>query len=318
MSSLPIPLILLAGGSRRYEQMPEEGQAHHPLDGYKAASLQLAGKPMIEHVCARFRESGAFDPIYIAGPRDIYGGFELSGAEVIDTDGNFGDNLRNATEHVFAAHPESRVAYATADVLPSLADLKTATDDYERCSPCSFWMLECRSPEQKQELGSSSWKPKYWIRGDHDSKPVPTLPGHLVIALPKAVRRQLLYDIFEIAYSTRNTSIGYRFRVVTIGIFTRLLQADWRRLRRFQPPTVTLEILGNGTRFALHLKRGIDHGLMARLLGRIYLRRDYRRQHRGEIGRVAVLDVLTLAKDVDTREEARELGLAMEPPSGSN
>ncbi len=267
---------------------------------------------MIEHVCARFRQSGCFDPIYVAGPQQVYADFELSGAEVIDTDGNFGDNLRNATEHVVVTHPGSRVAYATADVLPTLADLETATSDYVNCSPCSFWMLECRAPEQKQDLGSSSWKPKYWIRGDHDQRPVPTLPGHLVIAPPEAVRRHLLYDIFEMAYSTRNTSIGHRFRVVTFGIFTRLLKADWQRLRSFRPPTVTLGILGNGTRFALHLKRGIDHSLMARLLSRIYLRRTYRLEHPDERGRVAVLDVLSLAKDVDTREEAKELGLALE------
>lgn len=312
MDALPIPLIVLAGGSRRYEQMPEKGKSHHPLAGYKAASLQLNGSPLIEHVCARYRQSGAFDPIYIAGPRDVYQDLDLSGAVIVDTDGNFGDNLRNATEHAASAHPGKKVAYTTADVLPSEEDLRKALDDFESCSPCGFWMLECRSPTRTEDLGSSTWKPKYWIRGDHDTSPVPTLPGHLAIAEPAAVRRHLLYEIFDLAYSTRNTSIGYRFRVITLGVFTSLLKADLRRIRSFQPPTVALELLWNGTIFAIILSRGIDHEVMAKLLRRIYLRREYRRRHPKEKGRVAVLDVLSLARDVDTHEEALELGLEVE------
>ena len=313
-----LPLILLAGGSSRYDHLPQDAESQRPLSGYKAADLRLDGSPLIEHVCARYAATGRFHPIYVAGPDRIYRGMSLSGAAILDTDGDFGQNLRQATERVVREHPGSAAAYATADVLPSPEDLKTALDDYDRHVPCAFWMLECRVPEERGTLGSSTWKPKYWIRGDEDPQPVPTLPGHLVIAKPEGVRRHLLYEIFEIAYRTRNTSIGYRFRVVTLGVFGSMLRADRRRLRSFQPPTLTLELLWNGTRFALHLRKGIDHELMARLLRRIYLTRSYRKAHPDEPGRVAVLDVLSLARDVDTRAEARELGLDLEPAKGPN
>ena len=310
-SSLPIPLILLAGSSRRYDQMPADGQGHHPLSGYKAASLRLGDKPLIEHVCDSFRACGAFDPIYVAGPEAVYRDFDLGGALIIDSDGNFGENLKTATEHVATAHPKSQVAYATADVLPSLEDLKIVLDDFEACSPCSFWMLECREPAESQKLGTSTWKPKYWIRSEHDEVPVPTLPGHLVIATPEGTRRQLLYEIFDIAYNTRNTSIEHRLWVVTLGMFASLLRADWRRIRSGRLPISTLEILINGLHFTFRLRQGIDHEVMAKLLRRVFLLPEYRRGRSHEKGRVAVLDVLTLARDVDTREEAQELGLSL-------
>lgn len=311
MSPTPLPLILLAGGSRQYDQMPEEAGSHHPLAGYKAASLRLQGRPLIEHVCARFAACGAFAPIYVAGPEPIYGSFDLDDVRVFHTDGNFGDNLRRATEHVVARHPGLQVAYATADVLPSPDDLSLSLADFQAASPCSFWMLECREPKQSEALGSSTWKPKYWIRGDDDAKPVPTLPGHLVIADPEATRRHLLYEIFDIAYNTRNTSIEHRVWAVAVGILSLLLRADWRRLRERRSPTTTFDIVIHGLRFAFHLRRGIDHRRMARLLGKIFLTREYRRGRPGELGRIAVLDVVSLARDVDTREEAHELGLEL-------
>ena len=307
--SPPIPLVLLAGGSRRYDQMPAAAAEHHPLSGYKAAGLQLDGSPLIRHVCKAFAESGAFGPIYIAGPHDVYETIRPDDTLLIDTDGNFGQNLQVATEHVATRHPGAAVAYATADVLPSPEDLSLVLADLDAASPYHFWMLECRYSGIAKRLGTSTYKPKYWIRGDDDERPVPTLPGHLVIARPDASRRHLMYDIFDIAYNTRNTSIGHRLRVVTIGIFSSLLKTDWRRLRQGKLPCVTFEIMCFGLIFAFKLWRGIDHRQMAALLTRIFLHREDRRDHPERRGRVAVLDTVSLARDVDTHEEARELGL---------
>ena len=311
--SPPLPLILLAGGSRRYERMPEAAAAHHPLSGYKSAGLRLDGRPMIQAVCEAFARGGAFAPIYVAGPEDVFRHILPPSVQLIDTDGNFGDNLRAATEHVVERHPGSPVAYATADVLPTAEDLTAALDDYSASSPCHFWMLECRYAGISDNLGTSTYKPKYWIRGDQDESPGPTLPGHLVVARPEASRRHLMYDIFDIAYNTRNTSIAHRLRVVALGIFRSLLGTDWRRLRQGRLPCVTVEIIFFGLIFAYQLWRGIDHARMAYLLGRIFLHREDRKADPNRRGRVAVLDTVSLARDVDTREEAKELGLDMGP-----
>ena len=314
-SSRPLPLVLLAGGSRRFEVLPD-GKAvtesdRAALAGYKAIDLRIGGRPVIELGVRRFRSSPVFSPIYIAGPEKLYADLDLGDVRFVDTDGDFGTNLQNATEAIHAEHPDAMIAYSTADVLPDPGELATAVADFERHRPCDFWMLECRVPEDPSRLGESAWKPRYRITGDGDSTPVETLPGHLVVADPRAVRRRFTYQIFDLAYGTRNLPIPRRTWKITVGLGARFWQAEMEEIRHGRRPTVVWDVLVHGFGFAFELWRGIHHTRMEDRIRRIFVHRRHRRTYPRRRGRVAVLHALSLAKDVDTAEEARELELEL-------
>lgn len=306
-TAAPVPIIILGGRGRPSAGLPNEAEGQHLLSGYKAAELKIGGRPLIEELVERLRATGAFDPIYLVGPERVYAPCRLKDVRLVDADLDFGSNIRAATDRVMSDLPQQPVAYATADILPEADDLDRAVDDFRRASPCDFWMLECREPKDLQSLGTSSWKPRYTIRGDEDPAPVPILPGHLVIADPWAVRLSMIYDILELAYRSRNLPISRRRRAITSKIVLVLLRADLGELSRGRLPTVTFDTLWSGTRFVAKLRNGIDHGLMATLLRQIFIKRQHRRRYPRRGGRVAVLDCLSLARDIDTEEEAREL-----------
>lgn len=306
----PLPLVLLAGGTRRLERLPAQADGH-PLAGYKAVDLRIGGRPLIEHVVDAFAAFELFSPIYIAGPKELYATLDFGEhrhrVRFVDTDGAFGENLRNVTEVMLVEHPGQPVAYATADIVPSRDDLARALADFERHRPCDFWMLEHRVPEDPATLGASAWKPQYRIRGDEDERPVGTLPGHLAIVDPLAVRLHLTYEIFELAYGTRNMSIPQRTWRVTVGLGARFVAAELAEIRNRRLPTVLWDLIFHGLCFAIGLFFGIDHRRMAYRLRRIFTHRPHRKAHPERHGRVAVLDVESMAKDADTEEEAQEL-----------
>jgi hypothetical protein len=300
----PIPLVLLAGESKA-STLPPGSEGLHPLQGFKAAELQINGRPLLVEVLRRLRATEAFGPIFVAGPHRIYQSLELGDAEIVDCDGHLGQNLRVVTEYVMQKVPGQPVAFAMADILPEPVDLMRAVDDFWKGWPSDFFMLECRV--DPQSLGSAGWKPKYWIRGEGDSQPVPCLPAHLVFADPAALRRQVLYRILDIVYRTRNASIGKRMLYMGRDLTIAMLQADWRELRAGRLPTVLFDINFYGVLFAFQLMRGIDHVRLASLLRKVCVERSHRRLFPERRGRVAVLDVLSLARDIDTAEEARDL-----------
>jgi hypothetical protein len=64
-----IPLIILGGSDRKPAALPPQGRDLHPLSGCKGIDVRLAGRCLIEHLADRLRRSGAFEPIWVAGPR---------------------------------------------------------------------------------------------------------------------------------------------------------------------------------------------------------------------------------------------------------
>ncbi len=108
-TSRPLPLIILAGGDPRPVELPPTGSEHKPLSGFKAVRIEIHGRCLISHVIERFQESGAFDPIVIAGPKDVYGNVSCS-VPVIDTNGSIGHNIRVAVTAVRESHPEGHQA----------------------------------------------------------------------------------------------------------------------------------------------------------------------------------------------------------------
>ena len=305
MTRHPIPLIVLAGGDPDPGVLPE-GAEERPLAGAKGMDLRLGGRPLIDLLLERLRACEGFDPIVIAGPRRIYGATR-QGADVIDTDGTFAENIRTATRVLGDRFPDRALGYITCDVLPEVDDLRTLLDDYHAHAPLDFWFPLIVAPKRREALGASAWKPQYRIipRGGGEARRV--LPGHLLIANPRVNYQDLTNACFEIAYRSRNRRIVYRLFLMIRHVLLLLLRQDLQRLVRLRPPVRTATALGDGVRLALRLRDGeIRQDEVEECLSRIYIHRSHRRRFPERQGRLALFPTLSLAKDIDTREEAEE------------
>ncbi len=303
-SGSTLPLIVLAGGDRKPVRLPEEGAGKHPLSGLKGFDIRLGDRPMIDLLLDRLRAAGTFDPIFIAGPAGVYGQAR-QGARVIDTDGSFGENIRVSLERVMAEHPEGPLAFTTCDVLPDVEELRRLLADFERHRPLTFWFSLILAPADPRELGASAWKPQYRVRPEGSTEPSRILPGHLVIFEPRRARLDLAERAFELSYQSRNRPIGYRLFYIVGHLLLFFFGQDLQRLLRLRPPTLAVTVIANGVLLAWRLWRGtITNTELAERLRRVFLKKDRRRADRG---RDAMMDAMTLARDVDTVEEAAEM-----------
>lgn len=302
----PIPLIILAGADRRPADLPPDGSDLHPLSGYKGATVRFDGRPLVEVVASRASESGGFGPIYLAGPKSAYG--EVADwVQRIDTDGAFGENLRASVSAVRDRHPGSPVGFITCDVLPEPGPLKELLADYAALAPCDVWYPLVRAP--RDQLGSSAWKPAYRIAPTDDSPPVRVLPGHLVIVDTEALRLDFIYGLFQIGYRTRNLSIGTRRAQMVRGLVGQLLYQDLLHLITLRPPTLTVSAMRAGIGASRELGRGtITRHRLEDAFRRLVVRRRHRKRFPKRRVEMPIVDMLSLAIDVDTREEVQDLG----------
>jgi hypothetical protein len=135
------------------------------------------------------------------------------------------------------------------------------------------------------------------------------LPGHIAITDPDGLREPFVYHLIQVGYQTRNRPIGERRGVMVRGVVRELLARDLLGLVRLRPPTLTLGVLAAGIGAAGGLKAGtITRRGLERALERILISRAYRRAHPGLGVRTPLVDVLSLALDIDTEEEARAAG----------
>ena len=313
-------MLLLAGRDKGTTRLPEDG--HQLLRGYKSLDLEYRGRPLIVELIDRLRASGAFDPIWVAGPeklcREVFaaqGAAWNEGVRVADTDGGFGDNLRNGVEAARQAHPGQYLGVMTSDVLPDASELTEAIEDFRSHSPLNFWMSEIPIPKDLGALGQSAWKPKYHVRPRGESEILPVLPGHLVIVDPPVIRLHLIYKIFDLAYRTRNRSVADRWWDIVRGALGVLLGEDLRRLLRGRLPASPAMVY-HGLYLGRRLRRGsVEQEVLEERLDKIWSDDRHRRRHPERQGRVALLDALSLARDIDTVEEARELMASDEDPA---
>jgi molybdopterin-guanine dinucleotide biosynthesis protein A len=299
----PLPLIILGGGARESERIADEGPAHR-LSGPKGATIRLGDRLLIDVVVERFRQSGAFDPIFIAGPASTYGP-SRGAAEVIDTDADFGDNIRHALDRVTEKLGPPRVAFAACDVIPEPDDLRRLLADYRQHAPTEFWFPLIRAPRRRESLGAAAHKRQYRIVPEDENDPVSTLPGHLVIIRPAAIRLGLIYRALELAYRTRTRPVFTRSVYITANVLAYLLRCDLRELLAARLPTITREVLWHAVLLSYRLGTGgITQRQIERHLCGLFLHRRDRR--RGGRGRIPVVDAMSLAKDIDTDREAAE------------
>lgn len=308
MTESKIPLIVLGGQDRHLADVRDNGRGRRPLQGYKGAELQVGGRPLIQTLVDRMAACGAFGPIFVAGPRAIYEPW-LEGAQIIDTDGDFGHNLKTGVEWTRREIKPRLLAVTTCDILPDPDELSFIAADLEKWhETLDFWMPQITFSEDPGTLGASDWKPTYRLVPRDSDQAVPILPGHMIIADPEAVRLEFVYRFFGLLYRTRNRSLSYRRSVVIRNLLWGIILEDLKRMARFKLPTVVAAVAHSSLLMASKLKAGTASvPEMEFHIRRALIRREHRYRYPERHGRVLLCDAMSLAKDVDTEEEAREL-----------
>ncbi len=307
-SSKPkIPLIVMSGSDPAPAALPEEGSKLHPIKGPKGMALKIGGRPLIDLLLEPLKESGCFEPIYIAGPASEYGE-SRQGCEVIDTNSGFGANIAAALKVVLPQSSDGVVALTTCDILPTAEELRDLMQDYFSRAPIDFWFPLIETPEEPDQLGASFWKPKYQVVEEPGGRPVSFLPGHLIVVDTVAARVPLVVRAFDLAYKTRNRPILYRLVVMLSGVLAGLLRHDLKDLLSFRLPTMTVSVVYNGVMLALELRKGDSTAdQLAAKLEKSFVHYRHRRKYPDRVGRLALMQGLSLAKDFDTEEEAAEI-----------
>ena len=303
-----IPLIILAGSAKKGEAIPEDENSHR-LYGPKGLKIRLAGRPLIDVIIERFRQNGSFGPIFVAGPANRYG-HERGPATVIDTDADFGRNIRAAMESVVARLSPGATMFTTCDVIPEPRELESLVDDYRRHAPLDFWFPLIRVPADPAALGASAGKRQYSVVPEGESEPVKVLPSHMVMVDPTALRVTLIHRAFKLAYRSRTRPVFTRMVYISSGVLFLLLRRDLTNLFRLKPPLLTPIVLFNAALLGHRIGRGrVTQRQVETHLHQIFGNEPHRRKYRDRSGRVPVLEGLSLALDIDTEEEARELAL---------
>jgi len=315
MGGPAIPLAILGGSDLRPGLAPSG--SGRLLTGYKAVDLQLEGRPLLLHLVERFRACGAFDPISVAGPARVYAGLD-PGLRLIDTDADVGTNVRAVVDDFLAHHERGALAVVTCDVLPSVAELEGLMGEYRAGRPCDLWFPLVRAPRDPRELGAFGWKPEYGLVPEPGRPAVRILPGHLVIADPRALRLDLFYRLTHAAYRTRNRPVRARQGSMLRSVLLGLLLQDLRHLFALRPPVLTWTVLRNGLALARELRAGGQtRAEFERRVGRIVLSARHRRAHPERGVRMPIVEAIGMAADIDTDEEARAIGARPAPAAGA-
>ena len=315
MTNRTLPVIVLAGSDRQPVDLPRGGHDKHPLSGYKGVDVRIGGRTLIEVVIERLRSSGHFDPIYVVGPA---GPLEpvRSCARLVVSDGTFGRNIKVSLEAAQRENPGRPIAFITSDVLPEVDTIRALMADYDEQGPCDMWFPMIRSPEDRQRLGASAWKPGYRIVPSEGEPAVGILPGHLVVVDPAALRLRFLYRLIQLGYQTRNRSITYRRGVMVRGVVFALLYQDLMHLLSFRPPSLTWSVMWSGITAGRELKAGtITRSRIEEAMRKIFVTSRHRRRHPDRRVLMPIVEGLSLAMDIDTEEEARQVGGKVETRS---
>ena len=307
MTSKSVPLIVLGGSDRRPAYMPPGGRSKHPLAGIKGVDVKIGGRPLIDVVIERLRQASVFDPIYVAGPGHAYR--SLSDGVSIDTDGGFGRNIQVGVETARRLHGDGPLAITTCDIVPDPDEMQTVVTDFWDHSPLDFFFPLIEAPRDPKRLGASGWKPQYHVTPEGVSGPVPVLPGHLAIFDSAALRWKFMYRLMELAYRTRNRPILYRNTYMARRLLWIMLVQDLIHLLNLRLPTFTWDTLLSGTWAARRLKeKVIKQSELELAIRRMFIKRRHRRKYPERRVRMPVVDAMSLARDIDTQEEALAFG----------
>lgn len=301
-----IPLVILAGSDRRAGRLPAEGSAHHPLAALKGVDLILGGAPLVARVIERWRAVPEVGPIWVAGPAAPHR--DVGADEVIDTDGTLAANVRAAVARACRQGRQGPVSFATCDVLPDLGELEAVRADLRRTPNPTLWYPLVRAPERREELGAFGWKPRYRLAAAPGGDAVPILPGHWLAIDPIRLRMHFAEDLIDLAYRTRNRSVASRQVTMILVELARFLRQDLRHLFALRPPLFTATMIATGLRITRDLRSGtLDVETLARRATRMLVKSRWQRSSPPPVVRFPLVDAPSLARDVDTIEEAEQL-----------
>ncbi len=311
MKGEQVPLIVLGGSDGKPSVLPPRGEGKHPLTGYKGVDIRLEGRPLVQHVIERFGRLDRFHPVYLAGPARLYR--DLVSVPVIDTDGRLDENVFGALDWVVERHPGQRIAFTASDVVPTPEDLAELVECYDRHIQSDLFFPLIRVPDDPGELGAFAWKPTYGLIPEPGADPVRVLPGHVAVVDPAALRLTFLRDLVRVAYRTRNRPIAGRRSSMLREAIMNLLYHDLLHILVLRVPNRTFSVLRSGFKVASGLRRGdLLRSELERATGRLAIKWRHRRKYRGRGVRLPILNGLSLAQDIDTEEEAQELGAVLE------
>lgn len=300
-----LPLFILAGSDEHRANMPRAMRGGDMLEGYKGAIRLPNGLPLVAEVVRRFRDTDRFQDPVLIGPARIYRALELD-CEVIDSEGDLSRTLARTIaaihERVGVQHP---VAITTCDILPSAVELTQLLDHhYEPSHECVFWGQLARA--KPPSMGASSWKHGYRIT--HDGEASDRLyPGHLTIVRPDALRVDLTIRLLHLAYRHRNMPLLRRAVMMSLRGLGMLLWQDLRNLPLLQLPILTVTIPYVCWSAYMAYRNGhLSVTEFESAVMRLFVRRSHRHRNAGHPVVFAVTDILSLAKDLDTKEELLE------------
>ena len=303
-----IPIVVLGGRDPQAGALPDGIDDLHRLSGYKGVTVRIGGRALIDCVIERLEQSGEFAPIYIAGPRSVYGAQRAS-ATVVDVTGSIDATVRAGVEAVSGALPGAPMAFTTCDVLPEHAALGRLMAEYRAAAPCDGFLPMIRAPRDTSVLGASAYKPTYRVVPDSAGVPVAVLPCHLAVVDVAALRMNFIYRVLRLIYRTRNRPIAYRRGVMLRGIVFELLYQDLRHVLGLRLPNLTWSVLRTGLPAVEALKSGtITRAQLEVAVRGIFVTARHRKRHPERWVSMPVVDELSLALDIDTEEEAREMG----------
>lgn len=306
---MKIPLVVLGGRDRRGSELPEGVEDRHPLHGYKGAVLRVGDRPLIRELTERLRGPGLFDPIYVAGPQEVYRDLLPDEVRIIDTDGDFAENLRRSLDATKVGDDYApQIGFTTCDILPDPDELQAAADDLRHRAPVDFWFPQIRVPDDSHRLGESDWKPRYRMVPKGSGEAVPILPSHFIVAAPGGLRLEFVLRFLDILYATRNQPVPRRSARLTRALLWGLFVEDVKHVLGLQPPRIFFDVVVSALSVGRKLYRGtVTSGELERRCRRIFVINRHRKKYPERRGHVPVFDTLSLAKDIDTLEEAREL-----------
>lgn len=308
----PVPVTVLGGSDRRPGHMPEGRDDLHAIAAYKGVAIRIGGRPLIELLVERLSVAG-FGPIAVAGPARVYEALGLA-ADLVDTDGTLTENMQAAFDHHRGS--DRPLGILACDVLLSVEEFQQLRDAFDRAPPSALFFPFVPMPDDPDALGASGYKPRYRLLPRPGAPPIRILPGHLGICRPELLRLRLLARLFDAAYRTRNRGIAARRAAMLRAVLGSLVARDALGLATLRAPILTARVVGSGLRLAQRLRAGrLALSELEHLVSRILCRRST------DLGvQLPLLDVMGLAMDVDTEEEARELGedvtIVSSPPTG--
>ena len=310
-----VPVTILGGSDRQAGPMPVDRNDLHAITTYKGVAIRIEGRPLIELLVERLRAADGLGPIAVAGPARVYGPLGMD-AELIDTDGTVAENAQAAFDH-HRKHG-GPLGVLACDVLPGVAELELVREAFGHAPPSALFFPFVPIPEDPAALGASGYKPSYRLLPNPGEEPVRILPGHLGVCRPELLRLPLLTRLFDAAYRTRNRGIAVRRTAMLRSVLGSLVARDVMGLAKMRAPILTAQVVGSGLRLARRLRTGeLELHKLERLIARILCRRST------DLGvQLPLLDLMGLATDVDTEEEAHELGknvtiVPFAPPGGN-